>query len=558
MKRGVVGGIAVCLLFVASWPVCATRDAVFVNGEVLSLDPPILEEGGSILVPVEGFGLALGVETTAEADRLLLRWSGGRRSLTTDRCAIRDGVAYATLEWMAGLVGADLHRVGETWYVETSPATLEEMEATTDGLILRFDGFVPITVDEAPSGKELRLTLHHCRTDVPAQLTVLGGSTIDSIRLPIGVRDRVEIQIVLGDAAVVCTSTYDSGDFYSYALEASDRPGMEMVLQIDDRIVLHRLSESRSAGAIRADWLYVEAWRDRYRLAPVFPMTGFETLAPIEDLAASSGAVAAINLGCPRTAAPIDVLIANGRPYTVCEGADEGLGLDLFGWWTYYSAEASVYAKHGGGRIRIDDVNRQLLYGEVVAYPPGYVGAIARGVPGTFTVIKVRSDRVVSVYEGPFVAADPTAMLVVASGEAKPRLSLIRLGDALSVECGFGHDGLSFEHAFSAGPILIDSGTPVDLPETSSETPARGWTVLATDWHGGLILLAFELRAGSAEEATGELMELLAAMPVPIRDAIVIGRCSGGALAVRDRSSIYRLGSGEPFALALCLVPLSP
>jgi hypothetical protein len=558
MKRGVVGGIVVCVLLVASWSACAVAVSVYVNDALSALTHPILAEGGSILVPIEGFGLTIGIETTIDNDRLVLRWGGGRRGLNADRYAVRNGIPYATLEWMVGLIGGEIHRVGETWYVETATATLEGVEATAERVVFRFDGFVPIAISESDDGTELLLTIYHCRSGVQPRLIVLGEEGVESVRLPSGTPSRVDVWITLQDGTAVRTQTYESSGFYSFCLETADRPATETIIQIGKGLALHESTTVVSTETVCADWVYVEAWRDRYRLVPTFPSTGFGTLAPIEELAGSSNAVAAVNLGCSRMPLPVDLLIISGTPYVDDDETHDGLGLDLFGWWTYFSADAFIYAKHGGGRIPIDDVNCALQYGEVIAYPPGYVGTIARGVPGSFTVVKVRSDRIVSVYEGPFVTADPTATLLVASGEAKARLSLVRLGDALSLECGIGPEGACFSHAFSAGPVLVDSGIPAVTPESSSHDPPSGWVVLATDWHGGLILLSFVRETGSEGEILGDLLSFLASMSVPIRDAIVLSRCGQNALIVRDPSSVYRLGSGDLYALALCLVPLSP
>lgn len=558
MKRGWPGGIAVCFLFAASWLTCDAAVPVYVNGAPLALTDPIVVEGGSILVPIEQFGLSIGIETKTDDGRLVLRWSGGRRRLEPDRYAVRDGNAYATLESIVGLVGGELHRVGETWYVETAPATLEDVEATSERVVLRFDKFVPVTVERSEDESELLLSVHHCGSAVPPQLLVLGDEGIEAVRIPSGMPSHVDVRIAVQAGATVRTQTYESPGFYSVCLETADRPEEETIVRFDEGLVLHELTTVASSETVHADWLYVEAWRDRYRLSPAFPLPGFETVASLEGLLSSSNAVAAVNLGCSRTPIPVDLLIIGGTPYVVNGRMHDGLGLDLFGWWTYFSGDASIYAKHGGEQISIDDVNRPILYGEVIAYPPGYVGAIARGVPGSFLVAKVRSDRVVSVYEGPFVSSDPTATLLVASGEAKGRLSLIRLGDSLSLECSIGAEGVCFSHAFSAGPVLVDSGIPAVVPDSSASDSPSGWTVLATDWHGALILLSFVRERGSEEEVLAELIRFLMLMPVPIRDAIVLGRCGENALVVRGRSSIYRLGLAGPYALALCLVPLTP
>jgi len=559
MKRGVVaGGIGVFLLLVASWSSCVTAVSVYINDEPLVMDRPVLAEGGSILVPLDEFGLAIGIETIVEDDQLVLRWGGARRGLDADLYAMREGTAYATLEWMVGLVGGEVHRVGETWFVETTPATLEDLEASAGRIVLRFDRFAPIVIDSTADGTELRLTVHHSRPAIGPQFIVLGAEGIGSVRLPSAPPGHIDVWIEIPGGKVVSTRTYEAPGFYSFCVEATERPAEETIVQIGEGLVLHELTGSLSRGTATASWLYVESWRDRYRLTPAFPAAGLGTLASVEELAVASNAVAAINLGCSRTPLPVGLLIIGGAPYAVDGETHEGLGLDVFGWWAYFSGEASLYARHGGARIAIDDVNRPLLYGEVVAYSPGYGGTLSRGVPGSFTVVKARGGRVVSVYEGPFVAADPTATLVVASGEAKGRLSLVRLGDALSLVCAVGPDAGTFMHAFSAGPILVDSGVAAAVPESPEFDAASGWAVLATDWHGGLVLLTLTRERGSQAEAFADLQALLSSMSVPIRDAIVLGCCRENALVACDPTSIYRLGSRNPYALALCLVPLAP
>jgi len=558
MKREVVGGIVLCLLFVASWSASLVAVSVTVNGVPLSLTHPILEEDGSVLVPIEVFGRTIGIEAEAEVDRLVLRWSGRRRGLEADRYAVRDGTPYVGIEWIVGLVGGEIHRVGDAWFVETATATLEDLEATADRVVLRFDAFVPITIDASDDGTELRLTAHHSGSDIGPQLIVLGDAGIESVRISYAASGRVDVTIGLHEGTIVRTETVEAPGFYSISMETADLPAEASVVRIGDGIDLHELTAILSTAPVRADWLYVEAWRDRYRLAPAVPSTGFGTLASIEDLAASTNAVAAVNLGCSRARPPVDLLIIDGTPYAAAAGEHVGLALDMFGWWAYCAGEATLFAKHGGRGIPIDDLNRPLLYGEVIAYPPGYGGTIARGVPGSFTVVKVRSDRVVSVYEGPFVAADSSATLIVASGEAKARLSLVMLGDTLSLECGIGAAATCFTHAFSAGPILIDSGVAAEVQGGVTPGTATDWIVLATDGHGGLILLSFERETGTEAEALDDLTALLGAMPVPIRDAIVLGRCGSSAFAVRDAASIHRWGSGDPYAAALCLVPLAP
>jgi len=558
MKHRVVRGIAVWLLSAVSWSICTFGITIYVNGMLFEPDAPILVESESILVPIVEFGRSIGIETTVDGDRLVLRWNSRWRRLTEDQYALRAGVPYAMLNWMVGIIGGEAHRVGESWYVETVASILTDVEATSARIVFRFDGFTPIVMESSKDETELLLTIYNCVLGLQPQLIMLGEEKIASVRIPSDAPGCVSVRITLQNGTTLRTETYESSDFYSFVLEVAAVPDRKTTIQLEEGLVLRQMTAGSSTTTTRIDWLYVDAWRDRYRLTPVRSTGTHEGLASIEELADSVGAVAATSLGCPRTLSPVDLLIVDGIPHVLEGEVHSGLGFDLFGWWTYFSSHAAIYARHSGERIALDDVNRPLLYGEVVAYPPGYVGTIARGVAGSFLVVKVRSDRVVSVYEGPFVMGDPTATLLVASGDAKARLSLIRLGDALTLECSIGPDDEMFTHAFTAGPILVDSGVPAVGSGHSSQDPATSWTVLATDWHGGLILLTFTGERESEEEVFAELMAFLDAMPVPIRDAIVLTQCGANSLLVRDPSSIYQLGSRDLHALALCLVPLTP
>jgi len=556
MRRGVVGGIAACLLVVTSWS--AFGVSLRVNDVSVNLASPILIEGGSILVPIIGFGRAIGIETTATDGRLVLRWSGRRRTLESEQQALRDGIGYASLEWLVGLVGGDIHRVGDVCFVETVPAVLSELEAQPDRITLRFSAFAPHTIETSQDGTERVLTFHHSRTDVDPQPIVLGESGFRRVRLPSGASGRVRVEIAIEAGVALNTRSYESSGFYSISFETGEHEKRESIFRTDDDLVLCELEQEAPNGGFHANWVYVEGWHDRYRLVPTFPSTGHRTLAAVDELMRESGAAAAIGIGCVRAEELSSLLVIDELPYALPDEPMAGLGLDLFGWWTYISGEASAVATHRGVGIDIDDVNRPLRYGEVIAYAPGYIGTIARGVLGSFLVIKIRSDRVVSVFEGPFVTPDATATLLVASGEAKARLSLLALGDCVSIECSVGANEETFAHAFTAGPVLFDSGAVPEGPEEPLARSPGGWNVLATDWHGGLFLLSFERKAGRTEETAAQVVSLLRSMSVPIRDAIVLGRCAEPALAARDATSTYVFGSNAPHGLALCLVPLAP
>jgi len=557
MRYRVVGGIAVWLLCIVSLSACVFGVPIHVNDVLLSLEHPALVEAETVLVPIQEFGAAIGIETVVEQGRLVLRWAGMHRTVDPAQHAFRDGVPYVALGWIVGLVDGEIHRVGDAWYVTTTVASLHDVEATSTRVVLRFNRFVPIDVGSVVGG-ELFLTIRNCDLGISPRLIVLGSEGIESVHVPSNAPGCVPIRIALQDGITVRTRTYESSDFYSFCIEVADIAEEEKVIQLGQGMLLHEAMRHGQPDPTRIAWVYVEAWRENYRLAPTLHASGHSGLGSMEELADAGNAIAAVNLGCARISSPLDLLVIDGVPYTFNGGTHHGLGLDLFGLWQYFSDDTTICAKHKGERIALDGVNRPLLYGEVVAYPPGYAGEIARGVPGSFLVVKTREEHVVSVYQGPFVTGDPTATLVVASGDAKARLSLVRLGDVFSLECGVGADRATYTHAFSAGPVLIDSGVVASDVASSAQEARAEWAVVATDWHGGLIFLLYSRETGDEVQTADELISFLGAMTPPIRDAIVVGRCGANAVVIRDASSVYRLGSGDLYAAALCLVPLSP
>ena len=316
--------------------------------------------------------------------------------------------------------------------------------------------------------------------------------------------------------------------------------------------------ENEAANRV-IDYVYVEAWRDRFRLLPTVPTEGYQSTATLETILRETSAVATISIDCPGELMETECLIMNGIPYVVPDTPSEVLAIDLFGRWSTFSSLCSVSAKHAGKLIDVDGVNKPLVYGEVVVYTAGYAGAIARGIPGSFSVIKIRNDRVVSVYQGPFVPEDASAILLVASGEAKATLAAIQLGDPIKVVCQFIHADGTYPYAVTAGPqvmgdgILIPSGNPFEamLPMTSG-------TLLACDWQGGLYLLAFEGGVQGDLDGSWSVADILHTLPTVIKDAVLLSTCGRGAIAYTRSDGTFQLGAQDPIRLTLSLIPLAP
>jgi len=560
MRCGVVGGIMVSGVLLVSLPFLANEGPLYVNDSLVDLIPQRIQADGTPLVPLVEFGRIIGIEAMRSDDgrEFILRWRSRRSHFDAERFPLRNGIFYAGLDWIVGLVEGKIHRLGDAIYVEVDRPALDGVEATENRLVLRFSGFVPETGVRSEDGTELRLTFANCRCGVSPQWIVLGATGIRSVRLQAQGPGEVEVLVALEGELPLRIERSAAADFYSFTVEITERPEEESILELGG-LTVHDLTTSFSGGRmVEAEYLVIESWRTRYRLAPAFPAAGLGSEDSIEAIAQHAAADVAISLGCRGGGERYPVLVIGGIPYAVSDGACDVVGIDLFGRWEVFSSVATVYAKHAGTRIPIDGVNRAVAYGEAVAYPPGYEGIFARGVPGSFTVMKIRSGRVVSIHEGPFIFSDPTATLIVASGEARGRFSLVQLGDPLSLGCNWSGSDRTIVHAFPAGPMLIQDGRVTGASVSSdSEDPSRV-SVLATDWHGGMILLSLSRESPSVVTILDDVVALLGRLPVPIKNAAVLHTHDECAFAVRNPSSCDRFGSKGSFALALCLLPLAP
>jgi len=555
MKFGMMGGMIACCLLVIPFLGHASDPSIYVNDVAVSLVPPPIADADSLLVPLVEFGALIGIDVKPSDDshEFLLRWAGQRATYDVDVFSLREGVRYAWLSWLVGLVEGAVHRVGDAIYVEAERATLLEIEADADRVILRFDRYTPDLVEHSEAEGLVSISLSNCGSDLPSQRTLLGGPGFESVQLLASGRNRTELAVRLAEPAALRVVRHEAAGYYSLRLEPAAFEERESIIDISVGTTLHELSLSSESGSIDADILTIDAWRSRYRLLPAYPTTGLGSGERVDSIAREAGADLAI--GVIPHGVPLSVLVIDSVPLINDSTGRELLTVDFFGRWDVGDLAFTVCAKHTGSSLPIDDVNRPMVYGEAVAYTPGYDGTLVRGIPGSFRVIKVRSDRVVSVYEGPFVSADSSATLIVASGEAKARFSLVELGDPIRLECDWSAGERTIVHAFETEPMLLRDGIPEGvLPATSGCCAA-----LATDWHGGMILLSLSCDSvEGVQDLTEIVLAILGRLEAPVRHVAVLSEAGRSTLAVRNAYDFDRLGVAEPYTLALCLVPLTP
>jgi hypothetical protein len=558
MRNRRVGGVLVALWFVLSMMVTAESGLLYLNEEPLSLSHPIVQQSTSILVPLEEFCSHIGLGISFAENGIVLRGPGFRQSFEMDAFSTQNGIVYVSIDWLLEWVGGEIHQVGGDIYLQTTRPLIVDVEVSATEVTVHLSGFSSHVLSRVQQGLSEVLTISwpHSELGMNAQLIRVGESDIQAIRMVDSVTG-VELAITLEPGTILATEQLETEAFYALTFRVAEAATVESILEVDEGIAVHEWEDAAAAHSI--NYIYVEAWRDRFRLRPTVPMSGYQSSASLQTMLQESSSVAAISVDCALDPEETECLVMNGIPYLVPDTPSEVLAIDLFGRWSTFSSLCSVEVKHSGRRIDIDGVNRPLGYGEVMIYAAGYGGEIVRGVPGSFVAIKVRENRVVSVYQGLFVPEDSTAILLVASGEAMSRLAAIQLGDPIEVICQFLHADGTYPYAMSAGPQIMGDGVllPPDNPLEDPALPSSG-TVLACDWQGGLYFLAFAGDVSDDLEQPWSLGDILLALPTMLKDAVLLSSCEGHAIAYVTNDGTFQLGPKAPIRLALSLIPLTP
>jgi hypothetical protein len=555
--RGVWGGLVI-LWMTFSVGVLAQTGLLYLNEEPVSLPNPVIQQGAAILVPFVEFASRLGLDVTESDERFMVRGAGFRQFVGRESLLVKEGVAYIGLDQVVELVGGVVHRLGGNVYVETPRSEFLDVDATSTQITVRlsqYTSYASISTEQ-PLSDVVLITWPNCTLGIDAQLIRVGESGIQEVRL-VGTRTAVELSIRLEPGTTLATEEQEADDAYAVTFRVAETGFHQSVIELDSDVTVH---EWTSADASRAvDFLHVEFWRDRFRLTPMIPTSGDSSADTLESILEAHDAIAAVSVEYAGEDSEPDCLIIDAIPYRIPETPARILAVDLFGRWTSFSSQCAVSLKHNGRMISVDGVDRPLSYGEIVAYAPGYQGTIARGIPGTFTAIKIRSKRVVSVYQGPFVPQDATAIVVVASGEAKALLSLVQLGDPMDIVCTFLNKEGTYLHAVSSGPMLVQDGArSLSDEEFDALSALSGGTVLACDWQGGLYLLTFQSLPSEQHEEGWNVLDALAKVPTVIKDAILLSPHAERSLAYKTASGTFLLGDDLLSGLAFGLVPIAP
>ena len=293
MKSGAITSICVVCLLLVAFSGCAEEEILFVNDHAWEVIEGSDEE---MLVPLVEAGARLGIEIEHRSTELLeFRWDFYRDVYSVERFPVVNGRIMADVLWLADLVGADVHRIGERTYIETVRPALTEIEAENDGVALRFNGFTPSTITIDDQGESVRIVLHHCTLEVDPQLILLPDGVVSRVRLS-ATPGGGEVLIQLRKPSSSGVRRQIEEDFFSLAVSFTADERRDTITRLGTGIALHEITLPQTHGLLRVDVLRVDDWRDNYRMRAVVPALGLDRPVPLAELARGSGADVAIDV----------------------------------------------------------------------------------------------------------------------------------------------------------------------------------------------------------------------------------------------------------------------
>jgi hypothetical protein len=563
MKIGWAGGILVGLLALAL-PTAGNQGSVFLAGELVTLPHILHDERNRLLVPLEAFGLQAGVEVIElEKEGLTrLHWGKEWAFLPTGDLTHHEGSSYIPLEELIDLIGGAMYRIGEDIHIDIESHALISLETAADRFIARFDGYLPYEMIPSEPGK-IRLRFHQCvfgpalepttfvNPEGPLTTAIISAAPTNAIDVLLEFPQNLSPQI----------RRMSTSGFYSVSITFDHRPHVETETEILPDLSYHKIETDFGKGSVKFEILHVKNWRQRYHLRPALPEGGVGALSTAAAMLETNHAQAAISANAfdVETSLPIGLLVIDDTVLSSSDAPRTALGIDLYGRLTFFQPTASLHLRSDETLIPIDDVNRPIQLSELIAYTENYHGTIARGTTQPFRIVKIRADRVVSVQDTPYIIEDPSATLLVTSGDARARLSRLIIGDEAIFDYALDPDTPLITDVVSAGPLLIASGEVVLDTAQSDPPPANetmACTLLATDWYGGLYLLAVSKDQDSVGASYEDILTILHDCPTRIKNALVLASDAFSSLSFREEKTYRDATCDADVAVALLLIPI--
>ncbi len=517
MKSGWLGGMAAVLIVSALTG--SVEGSLTINGRVASLFPAARSEGGSIWVPVLAFASLVGIEAVERGGVLFLRWNGGCGEPAAGELRVFSGVAYASLDGLVRRVGGTARRLGDDVAVDVPVAWVTELSGSDEQLAVRLDGFAPMSTTRSGGIDVLRLG--NCRAEVGETTVAFGPGGVGRATLVTTDGSACELRVTFLEEAALAIRRVESGDSYWILVRPSETSSVVSTTTIDGGLSFFEGDVSVGSASAFVAYVWIDAWRSRLDVHPLLPSGGAGTQDALDDAMAAAGAAVGLS---SRTGADVGLVVIDGVPYSLDGNSPAALGFDILDSLVPLAVGAGAFAATPTARIALDGVDRPVGYDELVGYPRGYTGSIARGFPDRFCVVRIRDGVVVSILDEPYVVADPSAALLVAAGAARARLAGLALGDRVDLLCEVGPEHGFVEDALSIDGFLLWDGRPLDPRE-----PAATWSLAGVDWQGGFFFLSI---SSGGEMSNDDVLAILDLLPTPARDVAVLERDGAAALAL--------------------------
>jgi len=540
---GRIGGIAAFLLLLSVCVACVAEEHLFLNGDPLDLPVTLLESDGALLAPLTALAPRIGVEVVLRSDATAsLRWDGGRLSMLAEEDAL------VPVDWLVELTGGAVRRFGSAVHLETTEASVASFDTENGRVVVRFDRFVPIELIDAGTATTL-IRFHHAAVETTIQAFLIDDGPILRAELRTNATGGVDLLLTLREAGAVTIEQLEAESFFAVTLGVDVESWRESVCILDEGFRLVEIERPIGTGVPSLVYIHVDNWRSGYRIEPAIASASGER-ADLQDLSGSINGEVAIGLPWP-----CDPLVIGGVPIRLADEPVLLLTVDTFGRPASAELTGEPFLRLEAETIPLDGVNRPLKYGEVVAFTPGYAGGIAPGVPGRFTLVKLRHGQVVSAFEGAFIDQDPTATMVIASGEAGSFFTSAGLGDDARLTClPTGDEGADtgsqpLVHAFAIDAVLIEGGFAYYIDE--SEDVAQAWSVLVIDVLGGLTMLRARSDVSSPGMTRSELLAYLGDLPTRVTQAYALSGEAGPLHLSVFEDYAFQTDSSTSLALVL-------
>jgi hypothetical protein len=566
MKRGMCFVTLAIVIIVIPFCALGNETSLYVNGKSVNLNLPLEEIDDQTFVPLDELGLHLGTESTLveEENSLAIRTTSGELLFPVDCFPILHGAYYAPLEQLVSISSARIHNIGSEIYIESEASRLTGINIQAEDVGVRFDAFAPY--QELPTKPNiLHLRFYHCVLDATPQQIIPKSDIIKSVALSVSSDYTADLIIILSHESAVGIKRFIAEGVYSISFSFNQTAFAETEERISPYITYHALSMDIQDKPVILKYLYIDEWRDHFKLLPAVCLDGVGPLCSLEKMARFHRAQAAINANSydAETDIPAGLVIIDGQALRLDYEDRAALGIDILGRLNFFNPEVSLYLCTEDTKVLIDDLNRPIEPREVIMYTAGYSGPVSRGFGEYFLSLKIKSDRVASLQQGPYVVTDPQAELVVACGSASDRLASLVVGDTVSLELRVDGAQHFITNAVGDGTLLYLNGNKLLTPtEEGADADLymvdrlTACTVLATDWYGGLILMAVVKNATSAGTDLAGLHDVLDMVPVKLKNAIAFNGEDSGSLVFTYQSTYREISSGGKVAVGLLLVPI--